>query len=387
MPGKTTRKKPVATSAGAAGIASSTAGTVLAKTTCVICCQSLHPGKDEALFCAGRCQQWLHRYCASVSVEAYRSIKEDGSSFSCYDCYRGNKDAQLSQLERTVLELRAEISQLRSSLTGPETTVADSPQNTERTYASTAAANVGESTYRASPSTTIRRVSHSYTDRKFNVILYGIDECLPGSSRASRLESDLNNAVSVLSSIESTIQAQSIKDCYRLGKFSSSSTRPRPILIKMIRASNVSKIMTKRHLLQRPYFIKHDMPREQRIVENVLLKERWKIIQSGVSHLHIRIKNSQLFVNGELYGQVINSKFHCVKNSSVQQSQSNTYPSPPGSPRQSLSASIVQPDNRSECHVQNTPVSDNSLVSNSCHQNESNSASVSGTADLKSPQT
>ena len=184
---------------GATSSASTTAGSTHAMTTCVVCCQTLHPRKDEALFCDGRCQQWLHRYCSSVSVEAYKSIQADGSRFFCYDCYRRNKDEQLSLLEQTVLELKAEISLIKSSRTG----AVDSPQPAEKTYASATAAN-SESIHRESRTTTMLRADH--TDRKYNIILYGADECPPGSFRASRLESDLNNAVSVLSSIENTIQ-------------------------------------------------------------------------------------------------------------------------------------------------------------------------------------
>ena len=120
MPGKVARKKPPSSNSTASTV--STAAP--AKTTCVICCQSLNLAKDEALFCSGRCQQWLHRYCASVSVDAYQSIKADGSSFSCYDCYRRSKDEQLLLLEQSVLDLKAELAQLKSTPleTGPEAT-------------------------------------------------------------------------------------------------------------------------------------------------------------------------------------------------------------------------------------------------------------------------
>ena len=71
---------------------------------------------------------------------------------------------------------------------------------------SATAANKGESTRLASPGSL-----PSQSDRKFNIILYGVDECPSGSSRAIRLESDLSNAVSVLSSVEPSIQSQIYK--------------------------------------------------------------------------------------------------------------------------------------------------------------------------------
>jgi len=104
--------------------------------------------------------------------------------------------------------------------------------------------------------------------------LYGVDECPQGTPRASRFESDLDRAVAVLSSIYSAIQPQSIKDCYRLGKFSLQKSRPRPILIKLIRISDVSKILLKKGSLPQPYRIKPDMAPQQRLIESALLKER-----------------------------------------------------------------------------------------------------------------
>ena len=71
--------------------------------------------------------------------------------------------------------------------------------------------------------------SHS-SESKFNVVLFGVQECPSGMSKSARFESDLSNTVGVLSSIDSSIQPQSIRDCFRLGKFSPRASRPRPIL-------------------------------------------------------------------------------------------------------------------------------------------------------------
>ena len=60
--------------------------------------------------------------------------------------------------------------------------------------------------------------------------------------------------------------------------------------------------------MSRPHSIKPDMSREQRLLESILMKERWGLIQSGVARKSIKIR---LFVNNKLHGQVINSKFQC----------------------------------------------------------------------------
>ena len=59
-------------------------------------------------------------------------------------------------------------------------------------------------------------------------------------------------------------------------------------------------------LLSRPYSIKPNMSREQRLVEAVLLQERWHLIQSGVARNSIKIQNTRLFVKNKLHGQFIN---------------------------------------------------------------------------------
>ena len=34
---------------------------------CAVCDDTIVDGKDKELFCEGRCQLWMHRYCAGVS--------------------------------------------------------------------------------------------------------------------------------------------------------------------------------------------------------------------------------------------------------------------------------------------------------------------------------
>ena len=226
-------------------------------------------------------------------------------------------EEQLSLLESSIQALKAEILEMKKCspvVPHPEDiTATTQPQHfsasTQQSYASVAAAKTGESTAHLTSGT--HPTPKFNTDKKFNVVLYGVDECPSGTSKVDRFESDLASVVSVLSTIDSNIQYQSIKDCYRLSKFSLQGTRPRPILIKLIRISDVSKILSKKGLLSRPHSIKPDMSREQRLLESILMKERWGLIQSGVARKSIKIRNTRLFVNNKLHGQVINSKFQC----------------------------------------------------------------------------
>ena len=111
------------------------------------------------------------------------------------------------------------------------------------------------------------------------MVLFGVEECSTGASRSDRLSSDLNNVVSVLSEADHTIQPLSIKDCFRLGKFKPSLHlgkfkpslhRPRPILVKLVRTTDVSSILSKRGTLSHPFFVKPDLSPEERLRDSIL---------------------------------------------------------------------------------------------------------------------
>lgn len=55
--------------------------------------------------------------------------------------------------------------------------------------------------------------------RKYNVLLYGISECSEGTSWVKRQQGDMEKAVSVISSVDSSISPQAVKDLHRLGQF------------------------------------------------------------------------------------------------------------------------------------------------------------------------
>ena len=119
-------------------------------------------------------------------------------------------------------------------------------------------------------------------------------------TRSARLESDLSKVVSVVSGINNSVQSQAIKDCHRLGKFNPLRSQPRPVLVKFVQTADVSSILSNRVALNPPYRIKPDMSPEERLRDSALLKERWSLIQSGVSRVDIRIRKSHLYVKNKL---------------------------------------------------------------------------------------
>ena len=51
------------------------------------------------------------------------------------------------------------------------------------------------------------------------------------------------------------------------------------------------------------------MSQAERFTESLLLKERWRLIQSGTNRKSIRIQSTNIYVDDKLHGRVHNSLF------------------------------------------------------------------------------
>lgn len=115
----------------------------------------------------------------------------------------------------------------------------------------------------------------------------------------------MEKATSVMSGLNGTISPQSIKDAFRLGKFIADSKKPRPLLVKFIRAIDATNILLLRGSLQNSSVqIKPDMSPMERKTQSILLKERWSLIQSGTPRTDIKIRGSRLLVRKKIHGQI-----------------------------------------------------------------------------------
>jgi len=75
-------------------------------------------------------------------------------------------------------------------------------------------------------------------DRKFNVVIYGINECDKGTNsltnRTERQSHDLHNVTTIVTQGDNSINLLSIWDLLRLGKYREHAKKPRPILISTL---------------------------------------------------------------------------------------------------------------------------------------------------------
>ena len=127
-------------------------------------------------------------------------------------------------------------------------------------------------------------------DRKFNLVISGLSECAKGTEKQERVSHDITELVSALSEIDININGDSISDLYRLGKYNENRDRPRPVLVKFIRAADASKILTSKTKLSSPIYINKDLSKGERLLLSRLMKVRRKLIKSGVRRDKIRLK-------------------------------------------------------------------------------------------------
>ena len=231
---------------------------------------------------------------------AYKIIKEKGYQFRCFTCLQISQQDEIEQLKAEVARLSSLVSEVLST---PSQDVSSAGPTVPRSYASTV--STGESnTPKPTKTNTILE-----SNRKFNIVIYGIGECKQGAKWPERLASDLSKVGSVLTDIDGSLTSNSIKDCYHLGKYRADQEKPRPILVKFVRIEDVSKVLANRSAVTPPIVVKPDMTRDERLRESTLLKERWRLISSGVPKRAIKISRSKMYVHNVEYGTYSQSGF------------------------------------------------------------------------------
>ena len=195
----------------------------------------------------------------------------------------------------------------------------------------------------------------SNANRKYNLIVFGISECPEGTSRICRAESDFKHVADIFSQLNTGIPESSIRDCIGLGKYKNQPMHPRPILVKLNRPTEVLKLLSLKESLPNGVSFKPDQSKQQRTIESILLKERWKLIQSGTERKVIKICYNTLLVNDIPHGRVHNGKF-CLE--SVQTSTSSPNPATSLS---AVPAAVIHSD--STTNHGNTPMASTTLDS------------------------
>ena len=137
-----------------------------------------------------------------------------------------------------------------------------------------------------------------------------------GNSRFIQHRNDLGKASPIISALNEDTDGHpcSIGDCYRLGKYNSSKSRSHPLLVSLNSTADVHNILSNRQKLPSSTTIKADLSPTDRKIEGILLKERWRLIQSRADQRTIKIRGPNIYLNKRLYGKVNDLKFSLAPN-------------------------------------------------------------------------
>ena len=96
---------------------------------CPICADTIvDEGEDgcvqDALFCEGDCQCWLHRWCAGVTRERYAVLSSDEEPFLCLSCTVAGQQAAITAQQADIACLRECVNALTSEVRALKATVA-----------------------------------------------------------------------------------------------------------------------------------------------------------------------------------------------------------------------------------------------------------------------
>ena len=80
-------------------------------------------------------------------------------------------------------------------------------------------------------------------------------------------------------------------------------------IIKLTRTIDVISLLSNHSSLPNNISIKPDMSQAECTTESLLMKERWRLIQTGIDCKSIKIQAANIYVNNKLYGKVCNSSF------------------------------------------------------------------------------
>ena len=311
----------------------------------ISCVKCNEVAEEDSIECEC-CFKWEHRECAGISQDEYKILGDASPNimFFCSVC-RPNVTLALkffNEIQEKQKLLDDKVKQLEEKL-NPITSVQESralgPDTTSAAMDTNLSSPIDTVTIQNVPALPKLRPKPPsiISDKRFNVVLYGLEESPANTYRADRQKYDLGKILHIMSDIDSTITSASIKDFYRLGKFNPGNNhRPRPILIKFLRAFDATLVLnSNKKSLSSGISIKPDLTVDERKIENILLKERRRLIDNGTERKHIRIRGNCLYLNNKLHGSVKNFEL-CLEHGGTTSSTASALPNDSHSTAQSI---------------------------------------------------
>lgn len=263
---------------------------------CVSCNKSANKDSVECEFC----HEWEHYQCAGITKSTYKALGNSAPNvmFFCSVC-----QPKLSLTLKFINEIKDKQRTIELKLQKLEEELKHISSNT---IPQSIASSNQQSITTGIPLNVPFLAKQALPDRKCNIVVYGINEPAPKTEKQTRVKQDIKGVLTAFAPINDQLDPSAIKDCFRLGKYNTSHTRPRPLMVKFLRTIDATHILSNRKLLQSPVYVKPDLTQEERKTESLLLRERRVLIDKGIGRNRIKLRNSQLFLDNQPHCTVQN---------------------------------------------------------------------------------
>lgn len=163
---------------------------------------------QESIFCEGACG-WLHRLCAGLSGVAFATATQSTCKFLCSQCRLSESENEVVKLQQRVSDLESKLSTLLTKLT-PEDNVSSRVSPAATSWAGVVSS--GDSVECGTSKSTCKEAVHPSSQRRSNLIVFGLKESEKGAPRHVRCREDILSASELLSWIDPLVTSALIVD-------------------------------------------------------------------------------------------------------------------------------------------------------------------------------
>jgi len=141
-----------------------------------ICHEIILEGEEgqDAVYCEGQCQSWIHRKCSGLTSQVFEQICESEDKYLCPFCALSVQNCELVELRKLVKSLSEKV----EKLSGNPPTNTTMMKNTANTAESPT--NINPSSPPADITATLTSLMNEEREkdkRKLNVIVHNLPEC------------------------------------------------------------------------------------------------------------------------------------------------------------------------------------------------------------------
>lgn len=242
------------------------------KTQMVLCsCGCETQCDDRKVINCRICSNYYLHSCVDLTAAEIKSIKSKvGLSWTCSSC--SDLGDTIDELKSAIVDLKKEIADIKGTRTSPDTHVCSETN--------------------LSFEEVISEVSER-EKRRYNILLHNVPEST-AQVPSDRVSSDMNVIRRIMDSL--SIQHQSeVLNPVRLGRFNPSSSRPRPIKLRMSTESVVFRMLGQSRKLKetnefKNIFLSSDKTPKQMAHYNALKLELNRRLEAGEAGIALRYR-------------------------------------------------------------------------------------------------